>query len=396
MKSILYLNNRYCTSINDITSVLSNIDNLESPLFHELRRAFQDGTLSAWLSEGSQYEKELATKLEQMPPIVTNEIMLRQFNILFADKDIDIQKPSYKEYFSLQSSRYKFSKNTDSAYSNVSSNIYMSVREGEIILDLNFEILKTANLDYTISIELQNDKREVLHKETNVLSLRAIGKTYTCRSSFDISNIINDGVLVVFVDGIKIRTFNLLSRPVPTFSQDCTDQQKKVIKNLIKQMRFFADTTGTYRIFNGVKYNATLTGYYMSPLIKDGEVKTIMGLYSSYPESLNSSKMDYIGYFIDELNRLSSLKFSLPSEAQWENAAMLGNIEFGNLEWMQDKWDPSATIDTTINPVCTTKYSSYYVVRCKVKDATFNDRGCAYSGHYNYFRLVLMISDDII
>lgn len=392
MKSILYLNNRYCTSINDITSVLSNIDNLESPLFHELRRAFQDGTLSAWLSEGSQYEKELATKLEQMPPCVTNEIMLRQFNILFADKDIDIQKPSYKEYFSLQSSRYKFSKNTDSAYSNVSSNIYMSVREGEIILDLNFEILKTANLDYIISIELQNDKREVLHKEANVLSLRAIGKTYTCRSSFDISNIINDGVLVVFVDGIKIRTFNLLSRPVPTFSQDCTGQQKKVIKNLIKQMRFFADTTGTYRIFNGEKYNATLTGYYMSPLIKDGEVKTIMGSYSSYPESLNSSKMDYIGYFIDELNRLSSLKFSLPSEAQWENAAMLGNIEFGNPEWMQDKWDPSATIDTTINPVCTKKYSSHYVVRCKVKDATINDRGCDHGGNYNYFRLVLMIS----
>ena len=98
MKSILYLNNRYCASINDVTSVLSKIgNNLESPLFHELRRAFQDGTLFAWLSKGSQYEKELATKLEQMSPSVTNEIMLRQFNIMFADKDVDIQKPSYKE-----------------------------------------------------------------------------------------------------------------------------------------------------------------------------------------------------------------------------------------------------------------------------------------------------------
>ena len=392
MKSILYLNNRYCTSINDVTSVLSKIDNLESPLFHELRRAFQDGTLSAWLSDGSQYEKELATKLDQMPPSVTNEIMLRQFNILFADKDVDIQKPSYKEYFSLQSSRYKFSKNTDNSYSNVSSNIYMGVREGEIILELNFEILKTANLDYTVSVKLQNDKQEILCEDTNVLSLKNIGRTYTYRSTFDISNIINDGVLVVSIDDFKIRTFNLLNRPIPTFSQDCTDQQKKVIKNLIKKLRYFADTTGTYRIFNGEKHNVTLSGYYMSPLIKDGEVKTIMGSYSSYPELLNRSKMDYIRYFIDDLNRLSSLKFSLPSEAQWENAAMLGNIEFGETEWMQDKWDPSATIDSTVNPVCTKKYSSHYVVRCKVKDVTINDRGCDHGGNYNCFRLVFMIS----
>lgn len=387
MKSILYLNNRYCTSINDITSVLSNIDNLESPLFHELRRAFQDGTLSAWLSEGSQYEKELATKLEQMPPSVTNEIMLRQFNILFADKDIDIQKPSYKEYFSLQSSRYKFSKNTDSAYSNVSSNIYMSVREGEIILDLNFEILKTANLDYTISIELQNDKREVLHKEANVLSLRAIGKTYTCRSSFDISNIINDGVLVVFVDGIKIRTFNLLSRPVPTFSQDCNNQQKEVIKNIIKRMHFMGDTTGMYSIFNGEKHKATLSGYYISPLIKDGEVKVIMGSHTYNPNTPNNSKMDYIKYFIEDLNRLSSLNFSLPSEAQWENAAMHGKIEFGETEWMKDKWDTSATIESNVNPVCESQFSSYYVVRSNTEA-----RGCGHRRDYYCFRLVLMIS----
>ena len=387
MKSILYLNNRYCTSINDITSVLSNIDNLESPLFHELRRAFQDGTLSAWLSEGSQYEKELATKLEQMPPCVTNEIMLRQFNILFADKDIDIQKPSYKEYFSLQSSRYKFSKNTDSAYSNVSSNIYMSVREGEIILDLNFEILKTANLDYTISIELQNDKREVLHKEANVLSLRAIGKTYTCRSSFDISNIINDGVLVVFVDGIKIRTFNLLSRPVPTFSQDCNNQQKEVIKNIIKRMHFMGDTTGMYSIFNGEKHKATLSGYYISPLIKDGEVKVIMGSHTYNPNTPNNSKMDYIKYFIEDLNRLSSLNFSLPSEAQWENAAMHGKIEFGETEWMKDKWDTSATIESNVNPVCESQFSSYYVVRSNTEA-----RGCGHRSDYYCFRLVLMIS----
>lgn len=388
MKSILYLNNRYCASINDVTSVLSKIgNNLESPLFHELRRAFQDGTLFAWLSEGSQYEKELATRLEQMSPSVTNEIMLRQFNIMFADKDVDIQKPSYKEYFSLQSSRYKFSKNIDGAYSNVSSNIYMRVKEGEIILELNFEILKTANLDYTISVELQNEKREILCKDTNVLSLKTIGKTYTYRSTFDISNIINDGALVVSVDEIKIRTFNLLNRPIPIFSQDCTNQQKEVIKNIIKRMHFMGDTTRMCSIFNGEKHKVTLSGYYISPLIKDGEVKVIMGSHTYNPNTPNNSKMDYIKYFIEDLNRLSSLNFSLPSEAQWENAAQSGNIEFGGTEWMKDKWDTSATIESNVNPVCESQYSSYYVVRSNVEA-----RGCGHRSDYYCFRLVLMIS----
>ena len=87
------------------------------------------------------------------------------------------------------------------------------------------------------------------------------------------------------------------------------------------------------------------------------------------------------------MNRLSSLNFSLPSEAQWENAAQSGNIEFGGTEWMKDKWDTSATIESNVNPVCESQYSSYYVVRSNVEA-----RGCGHRSDYYCFRLVLMIS----
>ncbi|MBQ2424738.1 MAG: hypothetical protein II262_08050, partial [Alistipes sp.] len=79
---ILYIDNKYCTSVDDIKDVLSRVDGLESPLFHELRRTFQDGTLSAWLSDGSEYEKELVHKLNELSPAVTKEVMLQQFNKL--------------------------------------------------------------------------------------------------------------------------------------------------------------------------------------------------------------------------------------------------------------------------------------------------------------------------
>ena len=87
------------------------------------------------------------------------------------------------------------------------------------------------------------------------------------------------------------------------------------------------------------------------------------------------------------MNRLSSLNFSLPSEAQWENAAMYGKIEFGEIEWMKDKWDTSATIESRVNPVCESQYSSYYVVRSNTET-----RGSGYRSDYYCFRLVLMIS----
>lgn len=59
-----------------------------------------------------------------------------------------------------------------------------------------------------------------------------------------------------------------------------------------------------------------------------------------------------VNYLIEQLNRLPSLKFSLPSEAQWENVAMSGVIKIGATEWIQDKWDTSATMESNVNPVC--------------------------------------------
>lgn len=389
MKSILYLNNRYCASINDITSVLSKIDsNIESSLFHELRRAFQDGTLSAWLSEGSQYEKELATKLEQIPPSVTNEIMLRQFNILFAKKDVDIQKPSYKEYFSLQSSRYKFSKNIDSAYSNLSSNIYIGVREGEIILELNFEILKTANLDYTISVELQNDKQEILCNDTKVLSLKTIGKTYKCLSTFDISKISGDGIICVCVDGVKIKTFCLHHRPIPSFTHNCSGPQKMAIKELLEQMVFVPETTGYFRI-DGNLHKATLTPYYVSKLITARQYELFMHNYEieGYPTTLTIFQIEE---FINLINKFSSLQFNLPSEAQWINAVKKDKIKlsknYDQPEFMLDRRGYVPKI-AEINPVCIGN-SSYHVIRTHVEARS----NIVPYGSF-YFRLVLMVSD---
>lgn len=265
----------------------------------------------------------------------------------------------------------------------------MSVKEGEIILELNFEILKTANLDYTISVELQNDKREALHKEIDVLRLKTIGKTYTCHSSFDISSIMNEGTICVYVDNVKIKSYGLLNCPEPSFADDCTEIQKEAIMELLKQMEFVPETTGYFRIFDGNKHKAILTPYYVSPLITVKQYYMIMHNTEGPNYVLPQWPMYQIEEFVKRLNQLSSLQFNLPSEAQWLNAVKIDKIKLSQdshqYEWMLDRRGRRTEIESNINPVCITK-SPYSVYRRDVDERGF----CDYSSFG--FRLVLVIS----
>lgn len=392
MNTLLYLNNKYCTSINDIKDVLGKIDNLESPLFHELRRAFQDGILSSWLSEGTPSEKELSARLDEIEPSVTNEIILSQFNKLFADKDVEIQKPSYKNYFSLSSSRYKFSNTNNDKFNNLSSSIFLNVKEGDIILELNFEILKTANLDYSISVILENDKNEVLDKHGDIISLKSIGKTYQYKLSLDISKINIEGNIVVYVDNVKTHTFKLLNRPVPVFSKDCSEEQKKAIDKLLKSMKYVEETTDEFEIFDGEKHKATLTAYYISPLITNSDYCMDKDCYN--PTGIRELPMQGIKDFVKEINSLSSLRFNLPSEAQWINAVKRNRIRDVNVwwEWMLDKSQTEYRQNriedhlTNPNPAWTSQGTDNYVIR-----KSLSCRSYTYYWTDRSYRLVLQL-----
>lgn len=397
MNTLLYLNNKYCTSINDIKDVLGKIDNLESPLFHELRRAFQDGILSSWLSEGTPSEKELSARLDEIEPSVTNEIILSQFNKLFADKDVEIQKPSYKNYFSLSSSRYKFSNTNNDKFNNLSSSIFLNVKEGDIILELNFEILKTANLDYSIFVILENDKNEVLDKHGDIISLKSIGKTYQYKLSLDISKINNEGNIVVYVDDVKAHTFKLLNRPVPIFSKDCSEIQKKAINRLLKRMKYVEETTDEFEIFDGGKYMTTLSAYYISPLITEKEYYEIYNdrEYYNDNEKISNENKYRVNEFIKIINYYSSLKFCLPSEAQWINAVKKKKITCNYDEWMLDssqskyRQDKIERLLTNPNPVWISPGTQYSITRSSLTSRSYEDNNTYYS-FYTY-RFVIQL-----
>lgn len=382
---ILYIDNKYCTSVDDIKDVLSRVDGLESPLFHELRRTFQDGTLSLWLSDGSEYEKELAHKLDELSPNVTNEVMLQQFNKLFAHRDVTIKKPRYTDYFKLLSSSYMFNLEQNASYRDFRSNIFLSVKGGDILLEFNFEIIKPANLEYTITVELADINGTVVAKKSNVLNLKSVDKLYTYDTFLDISAIDNQGLLSVYVDSVKIAAHYLLNRPIPVFSKSCSALQKKAINKLLDQIQYVAETTDYFNIFDGGRYKATLTEYRISPLVSDSLYNAIVSSIDRGGEKLHNTSIENVQYFVDKLNSLSNIKFSLPSEAQWINAVKKKAIESSGCEWLLDRRQGQQTsVSARINPVCESK-SPYHIIRQNTREREY-----MWGGYY-YFRLVLML-----
>ena len=255
---------------------------------------------------------------------------------------------------------------------------------------LNFEILKTANLNYTITIVFKSENGKILQKASDLISLNSIGKTHTTRASLEVSV----GTVSVYIDDKIIKAVEILGHPQPLFSPDCNEIQKKAINHFLSQMKFVEGTTDEFCIFDGNPHKITLTGYYISPLINLNEYLFIL---SNEPDQLNSpdnyipakATIDNIEIFIKKLKSLSSLPIDLPSEAQFlnalkKNAIIPMKLEVGtDYEWMLDRRGDKAP-ETEINPVCITT-AGQHVIR---RDATTRTFALSVK---NYFRLVLTL-----
>ena len=401
MNTILYLNDRYCTSIEDIKDVLSKVKSLDSPIVSELRCAILDGTLSNWLSEGTDHEKALVSKLSELDTGAKDDQMLNFLSSLFAQKETVAKKPKYTEYFVFHSAKYIFDGAQDDVCCDLRSDkspyIYIKRNTKKCEFKLSFEILKSANLDYTITIKLKKEKEEeekaAVIKEAN-LCLKTNNKTISCECSLDLSKMPANCEILVYIDNKFAKSFKLLDRPA-----NCSIKQWNVIENILRQMTFVPGKTGKFRIFDGEEHAVTLSGYYISPLITNREVDIIINVSQSFTPYANSrpslqasalpirSTRPYIDRFIEELNKMSDRIFSLPSEAQWLNAAKGGHIKTSDLEWMQDRHNPYAVMVSTKDPVCVVCNSSVdnYVVSWGV-----NWRGSKGEDGSCYFRLVIM------
>ncbi|MBQ2423479.1 MAG: hypothetical protein II262_01640, partial [Alistipes sp.] len=128
------------------------------------------------------------------------------------------------------------------------------------------------------------------------------------------------------------------------------------------------------------------TEYRISPLVSDSLYNAIVCDFNSGGDKPHDTSIENVQYFVDKLNSLSNIKFSLPSEAQWINAVKKKAIESSGYEWLLDRKGGRSSDRTKINPVCKSQ-SPYHVVRQNTQEREY-----MWGGYYcyYYFRLVLM------
>ncbi len=78
MKVPLFLDGRFCLSLDELKGLLSRVPVEKGPLYEELLSVISDGVLVRWLNDGSDDEKKLANILSSYdnPRLALNALCL--------------------------------------------------------------------------------------------------------------------------------------------------------------------------------------------------------------------------------------------------------------------------------------------------------------------------------
>lgn len=78
MKTPLFINNRYCLSLEDLKSILQDASKERGRLYDDILIVIQDGILEQWLLEGTSKEQLLAEELHnyENPKHALNKLCL--------------------------------------------------------------------------------------------------------------------------------------------------------------------------------------------------------------------------------------------------------------------------------------------------------------------------------
>lgn len=396
----LYIRNEHCLDIKQLKDYFSNISE-DTEVYFNLLDYSRHGDLTTWLEEHG--EIELANKISLIEEELGDaEYMNELIKIILSSQApiVSIQKPLLRNCVDFCISGKEYDGNT------LKVSLSYIVRQ---VVNERYEIkIKTewGSKGFTLNpMELEESRKY----HTEYIFYKRVGQVISRILVFgDEELIIQDNIKaknaqmaisIVRENPTEKNTVcneaspddsyigNLDSttqtkRVKPSYKDSCTLQQRRVIEDIIKRMKLVTESEGQFTIFDGNSYRATLSSYYISDLITQSEYGVIMS--SSFPYT-SPIHLDFnsIIEFINKINYLTSLDFSLPSEAQWLQAVNSQKLKEGTHEWMLDCWDPKIEYKSALNPVCRS-LSGNHVVRCSKKTRYSESRRNSYC-----FRLVL-------
>ena len=392
----LYIRNEHCLDIKQLKDYFSNISE-DTEVYFNLLDYSRHGDLTTWLEEHG--ELELANKIRTLDEDLGDaEYMNKLVKIILSSHAPvePIQKPLLRNCVDLCISSKEYDGNT------------LKVR-------LSYIVRQTVNERYEIKIMTEwgtkgftinpMELEESRKYQAEYIFHKRVGKAISSISILvDDVPFIQDNIIAKAISIVQenptiknslceeggsddLCVGNMASttqsiRVKPTYIESCSFKQRRVIEDILRRMKLVPESEGHFCVFDGNQYLVKLSSYYISELITQNEYGIIMS--SSFPYTA-PIHLDFnsINEFINRINHLASLKFNLPSEAQWLQAVDINILKEGTHEWTLDCWDPKIEFKNNLNPVCNS-LSGNHVIRCSKKTRYSASRRNSYC-----FRLVL-------
>lgn len=396
----LYIRNEHCLDIKQLKDHFSNISE-DSEVFFELLDYSRHGDLTTWLEEhgeielanqirlideelgDAEYMNELIKIIlsSQAPVVPIHKPVLRNcvdFCISSKECDGNTLKVSLS-YIVRQvvNERYEIKIKTEWGTKGFTLNPIELVESRKY----HAEYIFYKRVGQAISSVLVFGDEELIIQDTIKAKNTQMAISIVQENPTEKNTVCNEGRPDnLYISNIDSTTQT--KRVKPAYKDSCSLKQRRVIEDIIKRMKLVTESEGQFTIFDGDSYRAKLSSYYISDLITQSEYGVIMS--SSFPYTA-PIHLDFnsINEFINKINYLTSLDFSLPSEAQWLQAVDSKKLKEGTHEWMLDCWDPKVEYKNDLNPVCIS-LSGNHVVRCSKKTRYSASRRNSYG-----FRLVL-------
>jgi|GEM_PF-2526207 len=334
---MLYLNNDYCYSLEDLRAVTKQCaiigPELDNPLIIELLCALKDGSLKSFLEGGTLEEQTIAN---QLPDYTISKDDVELLNLLHQcfDNSYEMKKVSLSDYLELVSVRGKIG---DGETKELRHNEAIGIGEGitSIEFTTEFKVKKTVNL--TLDFYLQYEYLDDIHKSSVLV-----------RNLMDAEDIITISLPIEVTatnpsDKVNLNLIvgNSILGEEHVWNIDVVrDHWVIPIKDDLSITMIYIEG-GSFNMGSDDGYSderpvhrVTLSDFYIGETVVTQELWiAIMGSNPSRfiraNKPVEQVSWDDCQIFITKLNELTGKKFRLPTEAEWEYAARGGNKSKG-------------------------------------------------------------------
>ena len=351
MNAVLYIEDSYVTSWNQLCDILPSKLSPGTTIYDELLTSFLDGMLENWLEEEDGKCKEIANEVKNIDKKQSNSIIIKQLIDIFSkyidkkkypDKKIAVSPPEFKRYLSLE--KIKCNLRTTDIDNFEEFSIDSDYRDN-VVFEFPFSINEVENESFTCEIY---DGESVLSTfDINLRDLRIGTKVFSSRIKFSEAKK-HDLMLVSNGSQIFRTSINLIDSKK---TKDSGDESKIILEYEtievngvrfkmihVKGGTFMMGSTSDPKVDTWSDefpiHRVTLSSFSISEMQVTQELWNAVMKYNVSEFKGDKLPVENVSWedcqeFIRKLNDETKRNFRLPTEAEWEYAARGGNKSQG-------------------------------------------------------------------